>query len=111
LAVGGKKLSVFELPGKLADLVRRNGIIARIQTDAEWVDSLQGRKNLRVRFVGQKLQVEKGSPLASPDIAVYWGSTVESGRIELLPYFKEQAISITAHRFGNPAEQIQDLKL
>jgi RHH-type proline utilization regulon transcriptional repressor/proline dehydrogenase/delta 1-pyrroline-5-carboxylate dehydrogenase len=36
---------------------------------------------------------------------------VESGRIELLPYFKEQAISITAHRFGNPAEQIQDLKL
>lgn len=111
LAVGGKKLSVFELPGKLADLVRRNGIIARIQTDAEWVDSLRGRKNLRVRFVGQKLQVEKGSPLASPNIAVYWGSTVESGRIELLPYFKEQAISITAHRFGNPAEQIQDLKL
>ena len=25
-----------------------------------------------------------------------------SGRVEVLPFLKEQAVSITAHRFGNP---------
>ena len=111
LAVGGKELSVFELPVKLADLLGRSGIRAKVQTDAEWEQSLAGKSNFRVRFVGEKLQFGAESPLASPDIAIYWGSTVESGQIELMPYFKEQAISITAHRFGNPVEQIQGLSL
>ncbi len=26
----------------------------------------------------------------------------EAGRIEMLPFLKEQAVSITAHRFGTP---------
>ena len=26
----------------------------------------------------------------------------DAGRVELLPFLREQAVSITAHRFGNP---------
>jgi RHH-type proline utilization regulon transcriptional repressor/proline dehydrogenase/delta 1-pyrroline-5-carboxylate dehydrogenase len=26
----------------------------------------------------------------------------EAGRLELLPFLREQAVSVTAHRFGNP---------
>ena len=37
-----------------------------------------------------------------PDIAVYCNPVTEAGRIEMLPFLKEQAISITAHRFGTP---------
>ena len=37
-----------------------------------------------------------------PDLAVYDGEVTSAGRIELLPFVHEQAISITAHRFGNP---------
>jgi RHH-type proline utilization regulon transcriptional repressor/proline dehydrogenase/delta 1-pyrroline-5-carboxylate dehydrogenase len=37
-----------------------------------------------------------------PDLAIYSGEVTQSGRIELLPFLHEQAISITAHRFGNP---------
>ncbi len=37
-----------------------------------------------------------------PDLAVYDGEITTAGRIELLPFLREQAISITAHRFGNP---------
>jgi RHH-type proline utilization regulon transcriptional repressor/proline dehydrogenase/delta 1-pyrroline-5-carboxylate dehydrogenase len=37
-----------------------------------------------------------------PDLAVYAGAVTEAGRVELLPFLKEQAISITAHRFGTP---------
>ena len=37
-----------------------------------------------------------------PDIAVYGGRVVSAGRVEMLPYLHEQAVSITAHRFGTP---------
>ncbi len=36
------------------------------------------------------------------EIAHYKNASVESGRITLLKHFKEQAIAITNHRFGNP---------
>ena len=42
---------------------------------------------------------------------MYDGEVTESGRIELLPYFREQAVSITAHRFGNPLEWVRNLAL
>ena len=38
----------------------------------------------------------------NPDVAIYAGPVTTEGRIELLPFLREQAISITAHRFGNP---------
>ncbi|WP_309068003.1 bifunctional proline dehydrogenase/L-glutamate gamma-semialdehyde dehydrogenase [Microbacterium sp.] len=37
-----------------------------------------------------------------PDLAVYAGEVTTAGRIELLPFLREQSITITAHRFGNP---------
>ncbi len=37
-----------------------------------------------------------------PDVAVYFHPVTEAGRIEMLPFLREQAVSITAHRFGNP---------
>jgi RHH-type transcriptional regulator, proline utilization regulon repressor / proline dehydrogenase / delta 1-pyrroline-5-carboxylate dehydrogenase len=33
----------------------------------------------------------------------------ESGRIEMLPFLKEQAVSITAHRFGTPDRLSDDV--
>ena len=38
----------------------------------------------------------------SPDVAVYANPVVSAGDVELLPFVHEQAISITAHRFGTP---------
>jgi RHH-type proline utilization regulon transcriptional repressor/proline dehydrogenase/delta 1-pyrroline-5-carboxylate dehydrogenase len=37
-----------------------------------------------------------------PDLAVYADEVTTAGRIELLPFLHEQAISITAHRYGTP---------
>ena len=37
-----------------------------------------------------------------PDVAVYGGRVVGSGRVEMLPFLREQAVSLTAHRFGTP---------
>jgi RHH-type proline utilization regulon transcriptional repressor/proline dehydrogenase/delta 1-pyrroline-5-carboxylate dehydrogenase len=35
-------------------------------------------------------------------VAIYPHEVTEAGRVELLPFLHEQAVSITAHRFGTP---------
>jgi RHH-type proline utilization regulon transcriptional repressor/proline dehydrogenase/delta 1-pyrroline-5-carboxylate dehydrogenase len=35
-------------------------------------------------------------------VAIYAHEVTEAGRVELLPFVHEQAVSITAHRFGTP---------
>ena len=69
----------------------------------------------RIRVIGSRAAVSAlGSALAravdgDPDVAVYDGEVTSSGRIELLPFVHEQAISITAHRFGNPDPVFADV--
>jgi RHH-type proline utilization regulon transcriptional repressor/proline dehydrogenase/delta 1-pyrroline-5-carboxylate dehydrogenase len=69
------------------------GVPVRVEDDATWAAGLRPG---RVRLIG-------GSAATfPPDFAVYAGPVTEAGRVELLPFLHEQAISITAHRFGNP---------
>jgi RHH-type proline utilization regulon transcriptional repressor/proline dehydrogenase/delta 1-pyrroline-5-carboxylate dehydrogenase len=35
-----------------------------------------------------------------PDVAIYAQPVTGAGRVEMLPFLREQAISMTAHRFG-----------
>ena len=99
LAAGVTRVSAAYLPERLQQLIRSAGIAVEIQQDDRWLASVTGAQ--RVRVVGG-VDRSASSPLAHPDIALYNWSPTESGRIELLPYFHEQAISITAHRFGTP---------
>jgi len=45
------------------------------------------------------------------DVAVWAGPVTESGRIELLPFLREQTVTITAHRYGIPDREIAALRL
>jgi RHH-type proline utilization regulon transcriptional repressor/proline dehydrogenase/delta 1-pyrroline-5-carboxylate dehydrogenase len=56
----------------------------------------------RVRLVGGDAPALAAATGGRPDLAVWSGPVTEAGRVELLPFLREQAISITAHRFGNP---------
>ncbi|MBY0689741.1 proline dehydrogenase family protein [Microbacterium marinilacus] len=62
----------------------------------------------RARLIGSRESVAAlhGALAAAiggdPDLAVYAGDVTTAGRVELLPFLREQSISITAHRFGNP---------
>jgi RHH-type transcriptional regulator, proline utilization regulon repressor / proline dehydrogenase / delta 1-pyrroline-5-carboxylate dehydrogenase len=47
----------------------------------------------------------------NPDLAIYSGDVTAAGRVELLPFVHEQAVSVTAHRFGNPDVAMQSLVL
>jgi RHH-type proline utilization regulon transcriptional repressor/proline dehydrogenase/delta 1-pyrroline-5-carboxylate dehydrogenase len=56
----------------------------------------------RVRLIGGSAADLAEATGGRPDLAVWAGPVTEAGRIELLPFVREQAVSITAHRFGNP---------
>ena len=82
-----------------------------IESDAAWLGRVGQLRTTRVRLIG-------GDPLAlaqalqgSVDVAVWSGPVTTAGRIELLPFLREQAVSITAHRFGNPDRDMAGLPL
>ncbi len=56
----------------------------------------------RVRLLGGSSAELAAAVSGSPALAIYAGEVVSAGRIELLTFLREQAISITAHRFGTP---------
>ncbi|MGY4859059.1 proline dehydrogenase family protein [Cryobacterium sp. AP23] len=105
--------SALDVPDRVRSVLAPRGIEVIIETDAEWLARAAAGEisTSRVRLVGS-------DPLAgasdaaralvhalggSPDIAVYAQPVTQSGRVELLPFLREQAISITNHRFGNPS--------
>jgi RHH-type proline utilization regulon transcriptional repressor/proline dehydrogenase/delta 1-pyrroline-5-carboxylate dehydrogenase len=87
-----------------------------VETNEQWLVSAAKLENTRVRLLeGDDAAVATATSSASaaaaaltfatngrPDIAVYANPVTEAGRIEMLPFLKEQAVSITAHRFGTP---------
>ncbi|MDF2920485.1 MAG: NAD-dependent aldehyde dehydrogenase, partial [Microbacterium sp.] len=75
-----------------------------VEDAAEW-----GRRAARLARSGGRVRLLGGSIAAvaevtggSPSVAVYAGDVTRAGQVELLPFLREQAVSITAHRFGTP---------
>ena len=98
-------VSVAEpLPTELARAIEATGASMTVETDEEWLARAGAGKlaTSRVRLVGGGHAEMAGALEGSPDIAIYSDAVTEAGRLELLPFLREQAIAITAHRFGNP---------
>jgi len=84
-----------------------------VESDEEWIERIcrpapEATRVGRVRLIGgQDAVADLHRALADavegdPDLAVYDNEVTSAGRLELLPFVHEQAISITAHRFGTP---------
>ena len=107
LALGKVKLSAHAVPAGVAEILAKAGVQLEIQSDEAWLGQLKISKG-RVRALGLADDAELKSDV---DVAVYDSEPTESGIIDLLPFFKEQAVSITSHRFGNRAMHIEGLRL
>ncbi|WP_433825550.1 bifunctional proline dehydrogenase/L-glutamate gamma-semialdehyde dehydrogenase [Actinoplanes sp. CA-015351] len=83
------------LPASLAALLPG----AVVEDDATFA---AGQGAGRVRLIGGSASALTEATGGRPDLAVWSGPVTESGQVELLPFLHEQAVSITAHRFGNP---------
>ncbi|NJC22431.1 RHH-type proline utilization regulon transcriptional repressor/proline dehydrogenase/delta 1-pyrroline-5-carboxylate dehydrogenase [Arthrobacter pigmenti] len=86
----------------LAAVLSAHSVAHRVEDDAAWLAAAAGAKLARVRLVGGGYTELCGATDGNPDVAIYAGPVTEAGRLELLPFLHEQAITITAHRFGNP---------
>ena len=96
------------LPAQLGTVLSGLGIDVTVENDAEWL-ATAGRLAAAGRLSGGRIRLIGGDAKAlaeatggRPDLAIYFHPVTEAGRVELLPFLHEQAISITAHRFGTP---------
>ena len=64
----------------------------------------------RIRLVGTDARLREALA-GNVSVAVYGGPVTRAGRVELLPFLLEQSISITAHRFGIPDEEMLALSV
>ncbi|MGH3654186.1 bifunctional proline dehydrogenase/L-glutamate gamma-semialdehyde dehydrogenase [Glutamicibacter sp.] len=56
----------------------------------------------RIRLIGGSMKAVAEATNGKPDVAIYGSPVTAAGRVEMLPFLHEQAVSITAHRFGTP---------
>ncbi|GAA3545303.1 1-pyrroline-5-carboxylate dehydrogenase [Aeromicrobium flavum] len=94
--------SAFELPRTVTDVIQRHGASWMIMDEAPWTAVAPSYLDSRLRLVGGSRSALEEQNGGDPKLAVHAHGVTESGRVELLPFLREQAISITAHRFGTP---------
>ena len=91
---------------ELLSALRATGHPVTVESDQSWTTKLSDAgetlTNARIRLIGAPASDVSAVTDGRPDVAVYDGDVVLAGRVELLPFVREQAVSITAHRFGTP---------
>ncbi|NQX26494.1 bifunctional proline dehydrogenase/L-glutamate gamma-semialdehyde dehydrogenase [Microbacteriaceae bacterium VKM Ac-2854] len=93
--------TLAQAPVRVSSAVAVPGVDAKVESDARWLRSV-GSLRGRLRLIGAPAASVAAATDGRPDLAVYAEPVTESGRVELLPFLREQAVSITAHRFGTP---------
>ncbi|UFU06370.1 bifunctional proline dehydrogenase/L-glutamate gamma-semialdehyde dehydrogenase [Ruania halotolerans] len=89
------------LPRQIAEYVAEVAEV-HVEDGAAWSARAAhlGRAGGRIRLIGGSAAELAAATHGSPAVALYTDEVVAAGRIELLTYLKEQAVSVTAHRFG-----------
>ena len=107
-------------PAQVRRALADEGAHVFVETDEQWIERMTrpaadtadagdaaSVRPSRVRLVGSAVAVDVlHGALAKavggdPDLAVYANEVTTAGRLELLPFLREQSVTITAHRFGN----------
>jgi RHH-type proline utilization regulon transcriptional repressor/proline dehydrogenase/delta 1-pyrroline-5-carboxylate dehydrogenase len=85
-----------------------------VEPDAVFASRVVANRPGRIRLVSA--DPDAGDALAratggAPEVAIWADPVTTAGRIELLPFLLEQAVSITAHRFGTIDPALATLEL
>ncbi|XAS63936.1 bifunctional proline dehydrogenase/L-glutamate gamma-semialdehyde dehydrogenase [Micrococcaceae bacterium Sec5.8] len=94
--------TAVELPAQLHTVLSGLGVDVTVQDDGDWLAAAGSLTVPRVRLIGGSARELAEATGGRPDLAIYFHPVTEAGRLELLTFLHEQAISITAHRFGTP---------
>ncbi|MCR6703596.1 MAG: bifunctional proline dehydrogenase/L-glutamate gamma-semialdehyde dehydrogenase [Cellulomonas sp.] len=94
--------SANTLPPGLTAAIGAAAVELHVEDEGAWLARLAGLDGGRVRLVGAPAGSVVSATRGRPDVAIWDHPATESGRVELLPFLREQAVSVTAHRFGTP---------
>jgi len=96
--------SAIDVPGPVQQYARDVGTDVRQEDADQWRHRARhlARVGGRIRLIGGSRTELAQATDGSPALAIYSGPVVSAGRVELLSFLREQAVSITAHRFGTP---------
>ncbi|TXG92367.1 aldehyde dehydrogenase family protein [Rhodococcus rhodnii] len=86
------------LPESVAALCTEHGVVVRVESRERWLAHTPSEARVRVLGDDAAALARRGDAT----VAIHDAAVTESGRIEALPFLREQAISVTAHRFGTP---------
>ncbi|QRV01510.1 proline dehydrogenase family protein [Arcanobacterium phocisimile] len=103
---GGADVSLSvagELPGSFAILLHENGVEVSVESHEDWLANLAAEPAFpaRIRYIGDNPNEIAQVVSGSIDVAIYSEPLTGNGRIDLRPFFREQAIAATNHRFGD----------
>ncbi|MCL1897828.1 MAG: bifunctional proline dehydrogenase/L-glutamate gamma-semialdehyde dehydrogenase [Micrococcales bacterium] len=90
------------LPQELQEEIAAHALALRQVSDTAIATSLTPGQPRRVRLLGQAASQLFQTLEGRPEVAVWDHIPTINGRLELLPFLAEQAVSVTAHRFGSP---------
>ncbi|ORB26576.1 proline dehydrogenase family protein [Mycolicibacterium parafortuitum] len=110
--LAGARLTVStpeSLDDAIAGLLRAHGVSWHVHDPQAWRNLLRTNAPGRVRLLGGSREAFAEACDGRADIALYAQPVVEAGRVELLTFLREQAISVTAHRFGSPTALVDGL--
>ncbi|MFB7843038.1 bifunctional proline dehydrogenase/L-glutamate gamma-semialdehyde dehydrogenase [Microbacterium sp. NPDC056052] len=92
------------LPGAVATWLGTQDVTVATEDAAAWAAHSQrlAARDGRVRLIGATAAGTAAAVNGSPSLALYANPVVAAGRVEILTFLREQAVSVTAHRFGTP---------
>ena len=119
------------LPAGVRRALADQGVEVFVESDEEWLERIthpgdpedpllaQSAGTVaapsRVRLIGPRDSVGalrrwlSSAVGGDPDLAIFDGDATTAGRLELLPFLREQSVTITAHRFGHPDPWSEDV--
>ena len=87
-------------PARISSAVPVPGVDVVVESDHAFRASLPSFENVRVRHIG-RAPADLHAAAWSAGVDLIDGPVMRSGRLEMLPHLREQAVSRTRHRFGN----------
>lgn len=97
-----------ELPSGLAAFASHHNVTVMVQDDCTWLDwaerwaKTEAGYDGRLRLIGENQAAVAKAIEGNVDIAIWDHPVTYSGNVEMIPFFHEQAIALTNHRFGDP---------
>jgi len=92
------------LPGAVVTWLGTQDVAVATEDAAAWAAHARrlAARGGRVRLIGTAPAETAAAVDGSPSLALYANPVVAAGRVEILTFLREQAVSVTAHRFGTP---------